>query len=81
MTPGTTEIVFEQFRFFIEKDWCADPVSGIAVWVWFRGEPCCDENGHQYRFYLPLGVQTSTLRDVCRAFTAAVHCDAIADVA
>ncbi|OED38445.1 hypothetical protein AB833_19910 [Chromatiales bacterium (ex Bugula neritina AB1)] len=72
-----SEISFDQFRFALEYDWCPDPLSGIAVWVWFRGEPCCDDNGHQYRFYLPLGVKSSTVRDICKAFAAATHCDSL----
>ena len=66
------------FRFDIEKDCSADPLTGVAIWVQFRGEPCCDDNGHQTRFYLPLGVSDSTILDICRAFTLATHCDSLA---
>ncbi len=69
------------FKFKIEKDCSADPLTGVAVWVQFRGEPCCDDNGHQYRFYLPLGVSDRTIHDICRAFRLATHCDTLVDVA
>ena len=69
------------FGFEIEKDRTADPLTAVAVWVRFRGEPCCDDNGHQYRFYLPLGVSDTTIHDICRAFTLATHCDSLADAA
>jgi hypothetical protein len=64
------------FSFLVERDYSADPLSGVAVWVFFRREPCCDDNGHQYRFFLPLGVQERTIHDVCVAFTLATHCTA-----
>jgi len=73
----TRQLHFGDFSFLIEKDHAADPVSGIAVWVLFRDEPCCDDNGHQYRFYLPLGVMDETIKDVCDAFTRATHCDSM----
>lgn len=74
-TPANRSVRINDFRFEIESDCNADPLTGIGVWVFFRGEPCCDDNGHQYRFFLPLGVVESTVTDVCRAFTLATHCE------
>ncbi len=74
MTPSTRSFKFDEFDFFVEMDRFTEPVSGTEVWVWFRNEPCCNESGHQYRIYLPAGVQTSTIKDICRAFVASVHC-------
>lgn len=71
---NTEQFAIDEFDFVVEKDVSADPLNGVAVWVLFRDEPCCDENGHQYRFFLPLGVQSSTIKDVCHAFTLATHC-------
>lgn len=71
----TKQFQIGDFSFLIEKDLTADPLSGVAVWVLFREEPCCDDNGHQYRIYLPLGVKDETIKDVCHAFTLATHCE------
>jgi len=68
----------DKFSFHISTDPAADALSAIEVWVNFMGEPCCDENGHQYRFFLPLALQESSLQDICHAFTLAVHCDRFA---
>lgn len=65
---------YHDFQFAIETDCNADPLTSIGVWIWFRGEPCCDDNGHQHQFFLPLAVSDETIRDVCRAFTLATHC-------
>ncbi|MEM7256379.1 MAG: hypothetical protein AAF404_03220 [Pseudomonadota bacterium] len=75
MILQTTQLQIGDFSFLIEKDRGADPISGVAVWVLFRDEPCCDDNGHQYRIFLPLGVNDDTIRDVCHAFTLATHCE------
>lgn len=64
-----------RFNFEINIDPTADPLSAIEVMIYFCGEPCCDDNGHQYRFYLPLGIRESSLKDLCEAFTKAVHCE------
>ncbi len=74
---NTEQFSIGEFDFVVERDVSADPLNGVAVWVLFRDEPCCDENGHQYRFFLPLGVQNSSIRDVCQAFTLATHCEAL----
>lgn len=72
---GTRRFAYKQFHFVVRRDHRADPLWGIEILVWFRGEPCCDDNGHQYRLYLPLGVQNATVDDCCRAFCAARHCE------
>ena len=76
--PYAKTIVVDDFSFAVETDCSADPLTGVGVWVWFRGEPCCDDNGHQHRFFLPLGVSDCTVADVCQAFTLATHCDSFA---
>lgn len=68
-------IQVERFSFEITIDQSADPLSAIEVMVFFMGEPCCDDNGHQYRLYLPAGLQKSSLEDLCSAFAKAVHCE------
>jgi len=65
----------DRFTFEITADPSADALSAIEVMVFFMGEPCCDDNGHQYRMYLPVGLQDSSLKDLCQAFTRAVHCE------
>ena len=72
------QLKVDSFTFEVSKDLTADPLSAIEVWVFFKSEPCCDDNGHQYRFYLPIGIREETLNDICRAFTLAVHCDQLA---
>jgi len=74
MVDQVSKFVHEQFDFVVNRDSGADPLWGIEIWVWFRNEPCCDDNGHQYRLYLPLGVLDSTITDCCKAFCAARHC-------
>ncbi len=69
------KVVVDQFTFEVTVDPCADALSAIEVLVFFMGEPCCDDNGHQYRMYLPVGLQDSSLNDLCRAFTKATHCE------
>ena len=69
------QIQVERFTFEVTVDPCADALSAIEVMVFFNGEPCCDDNGHQYRMYLPVGLQESSLGDLCFAFARAVHCD------
>jgi len=64
-----------RFTFEVTTDPGADALSAIEVMVFFMGEPCCDDNGHQYRMYLPIGLQDSSLKDLCFAFTKAVHCE------
>jgi len=75
------QLRIDKFSFVIEKDLTADPLSAIEVWVFFNSEPCCDANGHQYRFYLPVGIKKETLDDMCFAFTRAVHCEQFATAA
>jgi len=65
----------DRFTFEITADPSADALSAIEVMVFFMGEPCCDDNGHQYRMYLPVGLQDSSLKDLCQAFTRAAHCE------
>ena len=74
-TSCAKNIQINDFGFAVDTDCRADPLTGVEIWVWFRGEPCCDDNGHQHRFFLPLGVCESTITDVCKAFTLATHCD------
>ncbi len=74
-------IQIDHFNFEISVDPTTDPLSAIEVMVYFRDEPCCDGNGHQYRFYLPVGLSESSLKDLCEAFTKAVHCEHHAMVA
>ncbi len=74
---NTQQFKVGDFSFLIEKDYTADPVCGVAVWVLFRDEACCDDNGHQYRFFLPLGVKDQTIEDICSAFTLATHCESL----
>ncbi len=71
----------DRFTFAIRVDQTADALNAIEVWVFFMEEPCCDDNGHQYRFYLPLALKESSLRDLCCAFTKAVHCEQFASAA
>lgn len=75
LNPNTRSARLDEFEFTIEYDRDADPIAGVGVWVFFKGEPCCDESGHQFRFFLPLGVKERTVLDVCRAFILATHCD------
>jgi len=76
MIASDQVITFGDFEFSVKTDYFGDPLSAVEVFVTFRNEPCCDDNGHQYRFYLPMGVSKSTLQDICSAFANAVHCDA-----
>ena len=69
------QIKVDRFIFDVTIDPTTDALSAIEVMVSFMGEPCCDENGHQYRLYLPLGLKDSSLKDLCEAFTKAVHCE------
>ncbi len=71
----------DRFTFEVSIDPTVDALSAIEVLVFFLGEPCCDDNGHQYRFYLPAGVQETSIKDMCLAFTKAVHCEQFALVA
>jgi len=80
MQQTIKQYVVDDFAFLVERDWCADPLTGVAIWVWFRDEPCCDDNGHQYRLYLPLGISNASILDTCSAFVKAVHCSTFADV-
>lgn len=75
------QIQVDRFTFEISVDPTVDALCAIEVMVFFMGEPCCDENGHQYRFYLPAAVQDASLKDLCGAFTKAVHCEQYALVA
>jgi len=68
-------IQVDRFTFEVNHDPAADAVCAIEVMVFFSGEPCCDDNGHQYRFYLPAGLREESLKDLCSAFTKAVHCE------
>jgi len=68
-------IQVDRFTFEVTYDLTADALCAIEVMVFFMGEPCCDDNGHHYRFYLPVGLQDKSLRDLCSAFTKAVHCE------
>lgn len=77
MTSETRTYTQEDFHFVVNRDYHSDPLWGIEILVWFRDEPCCDDNGHQYRLYLPLAVTDATVRDCCRAFCAARHCPAL----
>ena len=75
------QIQVERFTFEVTFDPTVDALFSIEIMVFFMGEPCCDENGHQYRLYLPAGLKESSLRDLCEAFTKAVHCEQFALVA
>ncbi len=74
-TVQTKLLKIENFAFEISLDLTADAVSALEIMVYFMDEPCCDDSGHQYRLYLPAGVQDSSVRDLCDAFTKAVHCE------
>ena len=65
----------DRFTFEVTVDPSAEALSAIEVLVFFNSEPCCDDNGHQYRMYLPVGLQDSSIKDLCKAFTKAVHCE------
>jgi len=65
----------DRFTFEVTVDPCAEALCAIEVLVFFNSEPCCDDNGHQYRMYLPVGLQDSSIKDLCKAFTKAVHCE------
>ena len=65
----------DRFTFKISKDPSVDALCAIEVMVYFMGEPCCDDSGHQYRLYLPAGMKDSSVTDMCQAFAKAVHCD------
>lgn len=71
----------ERFSFKITIDPTADALCAIEVMVFFMGEPCCDDSGHQYRLYLPAGMKESSVTDLCEAFTKAIHCEQHALVA
>ena len=73
MISGNKTLQAGKFTFEVSIDHCGDPISAVEVWVNFQDEPCCDENGHQYRFYLPFAIQESSLQNVCNAFAKAVH--------
>jgi len=77
----TKLIKVDRFTFEVASDPTADAISAIEVMVFFMGEPCCDENGHQYRIHLPLAMKDSSILDLCEAFTKAVHCEHYAMVA
>jgi len=75
MIASNNRISIGDFEFRVKTDHSGDPLSAIEVFVFFRNEPCCDDNGHQYRFYLPIGLAETSLQDVCCSFALAVHCD------
>ena len=55
------QLKVDRFTFKITNDPSVDALCAIEVMVYFMGEPCCDDSGHQYRLYLPAGMKDSSV--------------------